>query len=127
MNARNSDIPVWEWVLAGLGTAILLGAILFFAVQSVSPPGVPRFTVRADTVLATESAYTVIIEVRNGGRSAANVTVEGELTRPDRMRETAEVTFSSLAARSQKKAALVFETDPRTTRLRIRVRSFSDQ
>jgi uncharacterized protein (TIGR02588 family) len=125
MSKRKSEIPVWEWAIAALGACIVLGAIALFAVQIARPFGHPSFTISIDSVLESGTDYVVVIEVRNHGRTASNVTVEGTLTRGTAV-ERSETALAFLPAKSRQTAALLFNSDPRQHQLRVMVRSFTE-
>ena len=126
MNKRKSEIPAWEWAIAALGACIVLGAIIFFAVQIANPPDNPQFTIHTDSIFVSGSQHVMIIEVRNHGRTVSDVVVEGTLTTGDSQPEQSAVTLSFLPAKSRETAALLFSSDPRSHTFVLKVRSFNE-
>jgi uncharacterized protein (TIGR02588 family) len=126
MTKRKSEIPAWEWAIAAMGAGIVLGAIAFFAVQTVRPVGQPRFTVGTDSIFTSGAQHVMMIEVKNHGRTGSNVMVEGTLTDRNREVERAEVMLPFVPARSQQSAVLLFSSDPRMHKVRVSVTSFTE-
>ena len=120
------EIPLWEWLMAGLGAAILVGALAFFAVQAMNPPGPPSLTVTRDSVVQSGAQYLVMFHVRNEGRTVAGVAVEGVLEQGGVAVERANVVIPFAPNNSEANGALVFERDPRLAQVRIVIRGFTD-
>jgi uncharacterized protein (TIGR02588 family) len=118
----------WEWVVAGLGAAIVLSAVAFMLYDAITagPHPTPRITVRADTVIEYGSGYVVEFRaVNEGDATAAAVIVSGELGRGTGVLERTEVTLDYIPARSSRTGGLVFANDPRTHRLALRAKGFN--
>ena len=122
---KSDRIPVWEWVLAGVGAVILVGAIAFFTTQAINPSGIPQLTAEVDSVVPVAGRYIVAFTVRNEGETASNVTVDGTLTEGESVLARATVSLPFVPANSQNSAAMMFDYDPRSHRLRVVVTSFT--
>jgi uncharacterized protein (TIGR02588 family) len=119
--------PVLEWVVGGLGTLLVAGAIAFLLyhalVRDGSPPDVRVVT---EEVLDLQNGYLVRFRASNEGESAAaQVTIEGELTGPDGMIEMSDVVLDYLAPRSERQGGLLFSENPRNGELRLRATGYS--
>jgi uncharacterized protein (TIGR02588 family) len=125
---KASDIPLLEWVVGGLGALIVLVAIavlLYEGLAGDSSP--PEIHVEIKDVAPLRDGFRVRFEARNvGGEAAAQVTVEGVLSRPGAEPETSAVTLAYLPARSERGGGLFFSADPRGGDLRVRARSYED-
>lgn len=87
----------------------------------------PTITVEADlaNVRATEFGYYVPITITNdGGLTAQDVTVAGELDLGEEMPESAEVTITFLAGGESEQAGLVFSAHPDEGEFSVRPTSY---
>jgi uncharacterized protein (TIGR02588 family) len=123
--SREGTSPL-EWVVAGLGTLLVLGTAGFLvrdAASGSSSP--PRITVAVDSVLPAGAGYLVEFTARNGGETtAAGLVVEGEMRSGDGSVERSEVTIDFLPAGGSRRAGLFFSEDPRGHRLEIRPKGY---
>jgi uncharacterized protein (TIGR02588 family) len=116
------DIPRAEWVVAGIGLAIVLAVLVFVLYEAVagdsSPPDI---AVSVESVRAVQDGYVLELRIRNrGGTTAAAVPIEGVLRDRSGSEERAEATIDYVPARSSVTAGLFFRNDPRAGELRVR-------
>lgn len=112
LNRRNSGL---EWVVAGLGLVLVLGTVGFMLVQAFSGGDAPpRITLRVLEVRASGDGFLVRLEAHNSGDdAAAELGVEGTVTRGGRTVETSDTTFDFVPADSVREGGLFFSDDPR--------------
>jgi uncharacterized protein (TIGR02588 family) len=120
--------PKWEWGVAFFGLVLVLGVLGFIAYQAVvgddSPPNV---TVHADAILALDHGYLVQIRAINqGGSTAAQLAVEGELTGENGRVETSDMVIDYVPSHSYHKGGLFFSQDPRKFPLRLRAKGYAE-
>jgi uncharacterized protein (TIGR02588 family) len=120
-------LPLLEWVVGGVGAALVGGAVAFLVYHSLTrdrtPPDV---RVVAERVLELQDGYLVQFRATNrGGSTAAELTIEGELTGPDGDTETSEATLDYLPPRSDREGGLMFSGDPRPGQLSLRARGYA--
>jgi uncharacterized protein (TIGR02588 family) len=122
------QIPLFEWLVAGVGALLVTGTIGYLVVQGLwrdaTPPDV---RVEALRVLALEHNYVVEFRALNeGGEPAAELLVEGELIGPDGSVETAEATVDYLPPASHREGGLFFSRDPGAFELRLRAKGYAE-
>ena len=120
--------PLVEWIAGALGLVLVILTLGVIGREALfgdrSPPSV---TVEARAVQAVQGGWLAQIEVVNGGGSpAAAVAVEGELTLPGRPPETAEATFDYVPDHSRRQGGLFFRQDPRSGRLTLRAKGYTE-
>ncbi len=116
-----------EWVTLALSTLVLTSiVVLVFYDWQLSKNIPPAFHVEiADTARLTEGRYYVPFTLKNtGGRIARTVQVIAELHSPDGNDETGEQEFDFLSGNERKKGEFVFEHNPQSGDLIVRVASF---
>jgi uncharacterized protein (TIGR02588 family) len=120
--------PFWEWVVAGIGTLLLLSALAFFAYEALQQDeGPPQPVVRVTSIDRQGSGYTVRLQVHNAGRStAANLRVAGVLVQDGKELERSDTEFQYLPGRSSREAGLFFTRDPRQHALQVRAESYQE-
>jgi len=116
-----------EWITLTLSTLVLLtlvALILYDWQLSRNLP--PAFQVEiTETTRLTEGRYYVPFSLKNtGGRIARTVQVIAELHLPDGSDETGEQQFDFLSGNERKKGGFVFEHNPQSGDLIVRVASF---
>lgn len=125
---KASDIPPLEWIVGGLGAlivAVVIAVLLHEGLAGDASP--PEIHVEIKDVAPVRDGFRVRFEARNaGGEAAAQVTVEGVLSRPGAEPETSDVTLAYLPAHSERGGGLFFSTDPRDGDLQVRARSYED-
>lgn len=116
-----------EWVTLTISTLVLLvivALVLYDWQLSKNLP--PAFQVEiTEATRLTEGQYYVPFALRNtGGSIARTVQVIAELHLPNDDDETGEQQFDFLSGNERKKGGFVFEHDPKTGELVVRVASF---
>lgn len=121
-----SDVPVLEWISAGVGlvlTLLVVGAIAWEGVNR--DPSPPSMRVVLERVTPTAAGYVAEIALTNqGGQPAAQVVVEGVLSVPNAAAESSEVTFDYVPDHSTRKGGLFFAADPRGGTVQLRAKGF---
>jgi uncharacterized protein (TIGR02588 family) len=115
-------IPIWEWIIAGIGFVLVAGVIGFLLYEAFSgnrlPPDVK---LSVESVVQTRNGYLVKITALNeGGQTAEGVDIEGELRTGTESLERSRTTIDYLPPRSEKRAGLFFTRDPRQLELHVR-------
>ncbi len=122
------DIPPLEWAVGALGAlivAVLIGYLLHEGLAGDASP--PEIHVEIKHIAAVRDGFRVQFEARNaGGEAAAQVTIEGVLSRPDAEPEQSAVTLGYLPGHSERGGGLFFSADPSTGNLIVRARSYED-
>ena len=125
---KASDIPPLEWAVGALGAlivALVVGFLLYQGLAGDASP--PEIHVEIKSIAAVRDGFRVQLEARNvGGEAAAQVTIEGVLSRPGAEPERSAVTLGYLPAHSERGGGLFFSTDPRAGELSVRARSYED-
>ena len=125
---KASDIPPLEWGVGALGALIVAAVIGFLLYQGLAgDASPPEIHVEIKHIAPVRDGFRVQFEARNaGGEAAAQVTIEGVLSRPGAEPETSAVTLGYLPARSERGGGLFFSADPRGGDLSVRARSYED-
>ncbi len=115
-------IPIWEWIIAGIGFVLVAGVIGFLLYEAFSgnrlPPDVK---LSVESVVQNRQGYLVKITALNeGGQTAEGVDIEGELRTGTESLERSRTTIDYLPPRSEKRAGLFFTRDPRQLELHVR-------
>ena len=107
--------PLLEWIAAGLGLVLTVGAVGYLVGEGLRPEaGPPVLMVSAERISPTPAGYAVDVQVQNRSRTtAAAVEIEGVLRAPGQEPETAAVTFDYVPGLSRRTGGLVFQADPR--------------
>jgi uncharacterized protein (TIGR02588 family) len=130
MGERRSNkvahVPPWEWAIGIVGFVLVAATIAFLAYQAISRDDAPPdIAIRVEAVTPVQGGYLVEISAtNNGGLSAGNVQVQGELRSASATVETTEMTFQYLPARSERKGGLFFVQDPRRHKLVLSARGY---
>ncbi len=119
-----------ERITMGISIAILAAVIGLASWSSFatgdSPPLI-EVDVHMEDMRETNSGFYVPITItNNGGFTAQNATVTGELVTDEPEPETAEVTIDFLAGGESETAGLVFSTDPNEGELTVAPTSYLD-
>jgi len=123
----HQDIPtVGEWIIAAVGLVLVVSTIGFLLLQALRDNAAPpHITVVPESVDRTRNAYLVTIRIMNRGEAtAASSKVEGELSNGAASVETSAVTIDYVPLRSQRRAGLYFQNDPRRFKLRLRPKGY---
>lgn len=116
------EAPLWMWGIGLLGLVLVLGSISFALYEAIagdsSPPDV---TVQVESITPAENGFLVEFRVVNeGGRTAAGLTVEGELRNGADIVETSDTTMEYVPSHSERTGGLFFTQDPREYELQLR-------
>jgi len=126
---RDRDAPPpWEWGVAFLGLALVLGALGFMAYQAVAgDDSPPHVTVYTDAILPLDHGYLVQLRaVNQGGSTAAQLTVEGKLTGKNGRVEVGEAVIDYVPSHSYRQGGLFFSQDPRKYPLQLRAKGYAE-
>lgn len=117
---------ILAWVMAGLGLVLVIGALVV-VLKDVGATEPASITVRETERRAAAGGGVVTVEVVNhGDDTAAQVLIEGELTRPGAEPETAEAVIDYVAGHSRAEASLAFTSDPTGARVTVRALGWTD-
>jgi uncharacterized protein (TIGR02588 family) len=121
-------IPIWEWIVAGVGLLLVAGVIGFLLYEAFSGNGLPPdVKLSVESVVQTRNGYLAkITAVNEGGITAEGVDIEGELKRGTETIERSQTTIDYLPPRSNKKAGLFFIRDPRQFELHVRALGYEE-
>ena len=116
-----------EWITLSISTCVLVamvGLVLYdWQISKNLPPAFRVEMMEAPQIV--EGHYYVPFTLQNvGGRIARTVQVVAELRLEDGSEETGEQQFDFLSGNEQKKGGFVFDHNPRTGNLVVRVASF---
>lgn len=116
----------WEWVLAAVSAALVLGAIGFMLHEAFSTPSTPpEITIEPGAVSRAGEGYVVEFRAHNRGHTTAqSLVVEGELKSGTGTVEKAQVTIDYVPAHAAREAGFFFSHDPREHTLEIRPRGY---
>ena len=122
---RSRDIPLLQWVVSGIGAALLLGMVVFLALHAVRGTDTgPDITVDVEQIVRVTGGYRVEVRVRNRGDGAAqDVVVQGRLGGGEAAEES-EVTVDFVPAGSERMAGLLFSADPSAGSLDVRAAGY---
>lgn len=122
-----NDIPLLEWVAAGIGLALALICLGFTAWDAFLGEHAPAaIEVRLVGVRQTPYGFIADVEaVNQGGAAASQVVIAGTVRGADGP-DMAEATFDYIPEQSSVSGGLVFESDPRAGDLKLRARSYVD-
>lgn len=115
-------IPIWEWIVAGVGLVLVAGVIGFLIYEAFTGKRLPPdVKLSVDSVVEIRNGFLVrITAVNEGGMTAEGVIVEAELRSGTEPVERSRTTIDYLPPRSEKKAGLFFTRDPRQLDLQVR-------
>jgi uncharacterized protein (TIGR02588 family) len=125
---QESEIPPLEWIVGGLGLALVTAIILFLLYQAFAGnQAPPEVRLRVESIEQSGSTYRVDLKVVNeGGTTAEGLVLEGELKKGDQQVERSFTTIEFLPPGSEKKVGLFFRHDPRELALEIRPLGYED-
>ncbi|MFB2550842.1 TIGR02588 family protein [Ensifer soli] len=127
-HAESND-PHWiEW-LTGLVSAVVVLAMLGWIAHAALTESdeAPDLHIAILDALPRSGGYQVRFSVTNTASvTAAAVRIRGEISAPDRLIDSAEVTLDYVPAASTASGALIFRTDPSGKRLEIRATGYAD-
>jgi uncharacterized protein (TIGR02588 family) len=125
---ERDSMPVWEWIVAGVGcvlVATVIGFLLHEALLGNRHP--PDIKLSVSSVIRTGNGYLVQITAENqGSTTAEGVVLGGELRSGPEIVEQSHTTIEYLPPRSKKRAGLFFTRNPRDYELRVRPLGYED-
>ena len=115
-------IPIWEWIVAGVGLVLVASVIGFLIYEAFTGKRLPPdVKLSVDSVVEIRNGFLVrITAVNEGGMTAEGVIVEAELRSGTEPVERSRTTIDYLPPRSEKRVGLFFTRDPRQLDLRVR-------
>ena len=115
-------IPIWEWIVAGVGLVLVASVIGFLIYEAFTGKRLPPdVKLSVDSVSEIRNGFLVrITAVNEGGTTAEGVIVEAELKSGTEPVERSRTTIDYLPPRSEKRAGLFFTRDPRQLDLQVR-------
>ena len=123
MTKRRKIEKNWlEWVVFGLGLALVLGVLGFLAYDGATATGEPpRFRIELGRPERRGDGFHVPVRVKNeGGETAGGVAVEVTLEAAGAS-ERGEFVLAFLPRGGTREASVTFHTDPGAGHLRARV------
>lgn len=122
---RPKITPVFEWVIAAVGLALVvvaIGTTVYRAMTEESTP--PKLEVIINSISPNGNGYLVRFTVKNtGNQTAAAVAVEGKLKDES---ETGTATLTYVPSNSERRGGLLFTKNPQQSDLRIRVTGYEE-
>jgi uncharacterized protein (TIGR02588 family) len=119
---EENAIPIWEWIVAGIGFMLVASVIGFLFYEAIAGSQLPPdVKLSVDSVVQTRNGYLAkITAINEGGMTAAGVVIEGELRRGTELVERSWTTIDYLPPRSEQRGGLFFTRDPRHFELQVR-------
>ena len=119
---EKDTIPIWEWIVAGVGLVLVASVIGFLIYEAFTGKRLPPdVKLSVDSVVEIRNGVLVrITAVNEGGMTAEGVIVEAELRSGTEPVERSRTTIDYLPPRSEKRAGLFFTRDPRQLDLQVR-------
>jgi uncharacterized protein (TIGR02588 family) len=120
-------IPSLEWIASGIGLVLALCMFGFIGWQALDDPtSAPFITVEITGATSVAGGYRVTFRARNmGGAAAAQVRIEGTLTRGSGSTESSDVVFDYIPGHSARAGGLFFAQDPQAGNLSLRATGFA--
>lgn len=123
-----NSIPLLERIVGVIGFLMVAGIVIYLISQAIwgnhSPP---TLLIEQTAITAVENGYLVQAKVTNqGGMTAANVIIEGELMQEDESIETSEASIDYIAAESNNHIGLFFTQDPAQYTLELRALGYQE-
>lgn len=119
-------MPVWEWIVAAIGLALVIVAIGTMIYRAVTEdPSLPVLEIRVNSIVPTNTGYLVKFSVKNSGsQTAAALTVEGSLKQDGETVETSAATLTYAPANSEREGGLFFTKNPEEFELEMRATGY---
>lgn len=128
-NAQPKAATSWcEGLFAALGLLLVLGTVGYLVYRAVTTHvGPPEIRIEQRAITPLKNGFVVEVDVRNdGNRTAAALTVEGELDLPGSEKETSDVSLDYVPGHSHRRAGLFFEHDPERYPLKLRAKGYQE-
>jgi uncharacterized protein (TIGR02588 family) len=118
---KKDTTPILEWVLGGIGVALLSVCVAFLVYEGVQGDESPgAITTEVKDVVNTNGTHIVTFELRNAGtQTLSNVHVTARLLDDDREIERAQTVIDYLPGHSRQEGGFYFKSDPRAYELVI--------
>lgn len=114
--ASSTPRPVLQWVMAGVGAAVTLGAVGIVVWEALQPPSPPALSARIVAVQSTAAGQVATVRVQNDGDdTAAAVDIEGVLGD-----QSATATLDYVPGHGHARAYLRFDADPRAAAVSVK-------
>ncbi|HEY8538655.1 MAG TPA: hypothetical protein VIL28_07290 [Steroidobacteraceae bacterium] len=117
------ETPILEWLLGGIGCALVIACIAFLIYQGVNDGERPgRLISKVLSVTDTGDGYVARFTIHNAGSQAlANLHVRARLLDSDRREvERATVVIDYVPGHSLQQGGFYFQHDPRKLEVEIR-------
>lgn len=122
-----------EWLVAGLGAALVGFAVVFLLVQVFTSRDQkpPDLVLQAGLPQEVQTGFYVPIRINNqGDETAADVVIEGTLaqngTANGAATETSEFTLDYAPAHSEREGGLFFSQNPQGSQLELRAKGYQE-
>ena len=119
---RSRETPLAEWITATTGALIVVATMTLLLQEAACGVHGPPL-LRADVLSVSRAGSGFRVEVRvsnEGGDTAADIALQGELVVNGQTVDRAEATVDYVAGRSSAVAGLLFVQDPAAGRLVVR-------
>jgi len=125
---KESEIPIWEWMVAALGLLLVLASMGFMLHRALlGDESAPEFSFHIDSVSPRRDGFLLFFGAENnGGTIASSVLVEGELDVGSGAPERSTVTLDFVSSHSLRSGGLFFRSDPRRFPVRLRAVSYAN-
>lgn len=128
--SENAPPPIskWEWAIAAVGFALVVGVIGHSAYHALATRAVvPEVTIEHVGTHATRGGHVVHFRAHNhGSATAADLQITGELRQGSSIVETSGATLGYLPSFSRRKGGLFFQEDPDRYELRLYPKGYAD-
>jgi uncharacterized protein (TIGR02588 family) len=120
--------PILEWVAAAFGLVLALAVSGLVAWDALNQDGAPpHILVEGRTVTAFDPGFVLEVRLRNvANATAAQVAIEGVLSRGGQTIETARATIDYLPGNSVRHGGLFFSNDPRGHVVTLRALGYAE-
>lgn len=122
-------ISPWEWGIAALGLALVVGMLVFLGHEALAgDSSPPALDVKVESVSPSGDGYLVRFKASNkGGSTAAQVRVVGVLgPAGGAPLEASEVVLDYVPAASERGGGLFFSHDPKVYPLKLRAQGYQE-
>lgn len=125
---RGQPTAPGEKAVAAVGLLLVLGTSGYLLYSGLTAGDrTPDIRIVQRAVKPQGDGFVVEVDVRNeGGRTAASLTVEGELKLPGGEKETSDLSLDYVPSHSHRRAGLFFEHDPRKYPLTLRPKGYQE-
>ena len=123
---EKKETPVLEWITAGIGLILVVGAIGFVLFNALSRDNSPPvLIVTREKTKQIKTGYLIEFKVKNAGsQTASAVVVEGSLVQNGENIETGEVTLDYVPSNSEREGGLIFSANPEKAELKLHAKGY---